>query len=391
MSSGMQIRMPSQKEFNILLQCIRLDDKADAAGKAEEIIRSGDVDCGCLYDRARAHNIRPQLAQLMNRITPAVVPEEFRERINDYYRQNLSLQLRNVSEFFRVKEILDNEGIAAVPFKGFSQAKIFYESLADREGTDVDLFIDFKDFDRVLELMTINGYKPEASSSPAFIRKIKKESAEYNFERYEGNEMVFHAEFHWKLGSSAHGMNISLADLEEQVARGSLLDKDMELFSPSAALLLAVMHHGGKDPFIWLKHVSDIGRIMMKDEVVDWDWVVRMARRYDMERLLYMALRVASVMTGVPVSEKLKAVVETPAVIKLADGRMRMMQVDPQQWNDNRYKFRNLLFHMRSRTGMKVRTAMLWQSCRSSVVAALAPKKLLRVYLRKRYRIDRQT
>jgi hypothetical protein len=74
----------------------------------------------------------------------------------------------------------------------------------------------------------------------------------------------------------------------------------------------------------------------------------------------------------------------------VVNGRMRMMQVDPQQWNDNRYKFRNLLFHMRSRTGMKVRTAMLWQSCRSAAVSALAPKKLLRIYLKKRYSIDRQ-
>ena len=382
--------MPLQKEFNILLQSIRLDDQADAAKKAEEIIRFGDVNWAGLYDSAKAHNVRPQLAQLMNRITPELVPEEFRETVNDFYRQNLSLQLRNVSEFFRVKEILDNEGIAAVPFKGFSLAYTFYESLADREGTDVDLFIDFTDFDRVLDLLINNGYRPETSDSPSFIKRIKKESAEFNFRRFEGNEKVFHVEFHWKLGSSAHGMNISFADLEEQVARGSLLDKDIDLFSPSAALLLAVMHHGGKDPFIWLKHVSDIGYIMKKNDAIEWNWVVRMARRYDVEKLLYMALRVASVMTGVHVSEELKAAVESPAVIKLGDGRMRMMAVDPQQWNDKRYKFRNLLFHLRSRTGMKVRTAMLWQSCRSSMVSALAPKKLLSIYMKKRYDIDRQ-
>jgi hypothetical protein len=375
--------------FRLLLQSVRLDDPDDAVRKAEEMISTGAVDWDGLFERAKAHCVRPQMAKMINRITSPAVPDEFREKVSDVYRQNLSLQLRNVAEFFRVKDILDEAGIMAIPFKGFWLAHEFYGSLADREGGDTDLFICFDDLDRVCELMTRSGYRPEVSASPAFMRKIKKESAEYNFERDDGDGNVFHLEFHWKIGSSAHGMDISLDDLLAQTVTGTLHDRSFPVVTPSAHLLLAVMHHGGKDPFIWLKHVSDIGHILMKDEAVDWGWVVCMARRYDVERLLYLAMRLASVMTGMQVRDELKAVVEADDIRRLADGRMRMMQVDPRRWDERRYRFSNLVFHLRSRTRMRIRAAMLMQACRSAVVGALAPERLLRVYLKKRYRISR--
>ncbi len=382
--------MPSNKSpsFDLLCLSVRLADPDAAVSAAENLISAGAVDWEDLYERAKIHCIRPQLANLIRKVSSAEVPDGFREKIDDAYRQNLSLQLRNINEFIKVKQILDDAGIEAVPFKGFSLAHEMYGNIADREGGDVDLYINFRDLDRIMGLMNRGGYMPETSSSPAFIRKMKRESAEYNFERYEGDEKVFHVEFHWKIGSTLHGMNISLDDLSSQVVTGTMQGNAFKVFTPSAGLLLALMHHGGKDALVQLKHLLDIGMILKKDDRIDWDWVTGNARRYNIEPLVYVAVRMASDVTGIEIPERLIASAESGKVCSLADGRMEMMALPPSDWYRGRFNHRNFIFHLRSRTGIRLKATMAWDYCRRLIIGAVTPGRLMRFYLKKRYRIE---
>ena len=65
-----------------------------AAREAEVLINSHTIDWDALYGRARAHRIRPQTAALIRAISSSRVPMHFRERLDNYIRENLSLQLR---------------------------------------------------------------------------------------------------------------------------------------------------------------------------------------------------------------------------------------------------------------------------------------------------------
>jgi hypothetical protein len=301
-----------------------------------------------------------------------------------------------MAAFFEIKAVLDAQQIEAVPFKGFWLAQEMYGNLADRETRDIDLYIHLHDLDAVIALMAQSGYRAETSDSPRFIERVKKESAEYNFARYEDDSSINHFEFHWKIGSALLGMDISLNDLASQIVPGTLQDHDISVFTPSANLLLAIMHHGGKDPMIQLKHILDIGMILKKQGDLDWPWIMRMARRFDIEKLVYLGLRLASDLTGVKIPDraeadvKLETEVKSSAINKLAEERKRLMSLPPDQWHTARFNYRNLLFHLRSRTGLRLRAGMIRQSCWSSVVGFLVSEKLLRIYKKKRYQIDRE-
>lgn len=86
-------------------------------------------------------------------------------------------------------------------------------------------------------------------------------------DKYSGNSRIFHFEFHWRLSLTVFGMDISLADLQPQVVTCVIQHSEVPVFSPSAHLLLAIMHHGGKDQFAQLKQVLDISQILTK---ADW-------------------------------------------------------------------------------------------------------------------------
>ena len=98
--------------------------------------------------------MRPQLSQLINKLDPGLVPDGFRERLSNAYQDNLCYQISYAAEFLQVRQMLEEAGIMAVPFKGFWLAHEMYGNLADREASDVDMFVDIKDLERIRTLMT---------------------------------------------------------------------------------------------------------------------------------------------------------------------------------------------------------------------------------------------
>jgi len=374
-------------EFEILKLAVRLDDQAAAVEEARRIISGHKIDWDDLFLRADMHSIKPQLAMLLSGMTETVVPAVFSEKIGDARRQNLYEQLSNVAEFFEIISMLREAGITAVPFKGFWLAHEYYGNLADREGVDIDLLIDYDDLDRVMELMPLRGYRLERSSDPGLVDKIKKESAELNFDRFEGDVRIFHVEFHWKIGSSFSGLDISLQELMPMTEMSMIQGRELLVFNASAGFLLALMHHAGKDPLIKLKQALDVGQMLAKEAEIDWDWVIGRARRYNIEKGVYIIVALASVLTGAEVPYVLRSRVETGQIRRLAEGRIKAMSLSPALWHKRGYGRGRLMFHLRTRTGFKIRARMIYDYLRAVIIGLVVPRAFLDYYLRKRYNI----
>jgi hypothetical protein len=316
------------------------------------------------------------------------VPEAFRERLEVASRSNLYDQLRYASEFLGIRKALAKEGIEAVPYKGFWFGHEYYGNMADREGVDIDLMISFSDLEKAMALMPELGYRSETSDDPRFIRKILKESAEYNFDKYDGDVRLFHVEYHWKMGSSSHGMDISLDDLRNQVVTGRIQGNEFPVFNASANLLLAVMHHAGKDQMIKLKQVLDIGRIIHRGFDIDWDWLLRIAGRIHIEKGVYLSVRLASQITGIEIPEALQQKLNAGDIRRLTEGRVKAMEAEPDWWYSRDYDRDELMFHLRLRNSFTVRSRLLFNHVKGRIVGLITPKRLLRFYLRRRYNIN---
>ena len=150
------------------------------------------------------------------------------------------------------------------------------------------------------------------------------------------------------------------------------------------------MHHGGKDALVQLKHLLDIGMILKRDDRIDWDWVTDNARRYNIETLVYLAARMASDITGVETPARLTALAESGRVCSLADGRKEVMVLSPSDWYSRKFNYRNLIFHLRCRTGLRLKATMAWDHCKRLIIGAVTPDRLMRFYLKRRYRIERE-
>jgi hypothetical protein len=347
-------------EFSLLvLSCRRGDGDERTIAEAKRIILGGGIDWERLYHRADLLSVRPQMAKLLSVLPYEAVPDSLRTRINKAYLDTVHDQISYAAEFLKIQSLLLADGIPALPFKGFWLAHEYYGSLGDREASDVDLFTEFRNLERIGQIMLENGYVVEKQMAEYTLEELAGRAGEYNFDKIEDGRIVSHIEYHWRMSSPVYGLGISFEDLSSQIVAGRLQENDLQVFTPSADFLLAVMHHGGKDPFNELKYVLDFACLLRRQGEIDWEWVLEMARRFRSERLVYVAVGLAHELLGAPLPAALKVAALSPVIRRLTFNRIRFMANALEYWHPWIF-INDWLFRIRSRSGFRLKWQLAW-------------------------------
>lgn len=357
-------------EFELLLLSCRLDDAGEVVAEAREIIENNQVNWEDLYARADFHYIKPQLWNLLKKLPSSFIAADFHEKLREAIQDNMLRQLRYVAEFFQIREWLETEGIIVIPYKGFILGETMYGNLGARESYDIDLFIDVSDLERIKAIMAGKGYRLHETLAELTDEYIFRELAEYNFDRYEEEVCMAHVEFHWRSSMSFYGMGIGMNDLSSQVVTGIIQGKEIKIFSPAANLLLAVMHHGGKECFYQLKQVLDIAQILKCHPGMDTEWLFRQTKRFHMNSLLMLGVRLASELTGVPVPTAFQESVKRKHIARMAEGRIRLTTRPVNELKNYKESLASWVFKIRSRDGL----AMKADLCRYTLRKVVAPR-----------------
>lgn len=377
--------------FQLLLQSVKAYTLDDSEKAVEEIIERNSIDWDDLFQRADYHCIKPQLGRLLNKISPQLIPASIRENLREANHENLFRQLRNVAEFFRLKQLLDEAGILAVPFKGFWIASKFYGNLADRESVDVDLLIDERDLEKVKEILLADGFNIEEPLPQLTNEYVVNHLCECNFDKYENGERILHFEFHWRIHSAEFMLDIKLADLQSQVTTGIIQNRELKVFTPSAIFLLAVMHHGGKDQFIQLKQVMDIARILKKQPNLNWEWIIKEAKRFYMENLVYIAVNLAHQLTGTEIPQPIERHVNSRFIQRLANSRISLMNDPPSSWYGQRHEFKKNLFHFRTRNNPELKKRIVKLMIKGFISHYIIPKNFHHYFFNRKIRVGNKT
>ncbi len=366
-------------EYELLLFSLRNAGTAESADAARELISSREINWSLVYDLADYHNIRPQLAAFLAGSLQDLVPSAITERFQDTHRQNLVAQIDHVSEFFRVARWLAAEGITVVPFKGFWLAENYYGNLAARESDDIDVLVHFDDLGKIREIMPETGYWIGAP----YLQEVNIHDCEFNYGLYSGGRCISHFEFHWRIAPSGFGLDITLGDLALRLVSSEVQGQPLQVFDPSATLLLTVMHHGGKDGFAKLKQVYDIAMILRREEEIDWNWLLEEAKRFGCISLLAVSAALASMITGAEVPVALKREAGSERIRNLARDRTLYLTITPQERRMWRYEYRDWLFRVKSRDGLPVRLRLIMRFVRKVFIPWMIPQRLHPLFMRR--------
>jgi len=357
-------------EFRFLLHACRLDEPEAATVRAQELIEKVNPDWDDLLLRASFHRVEPQVSELIGKLPESLIPPGVKERLRESVQRNLVGQIRYVSEFFRIREWLGEEGVAVVPFKGFWLGGAMYGNLAARVSSDIDLFVDYNDLEKIKQVMSGKGYLGHTSLEELTEEYIQDELAEYNFDRYDEGVCQAHVEFHWRSTMRFYRMGVTLDDLKPQIITGVLQGRELKVFSPAANLLLLVMHHGGKECYWQLRQILDIAHIIRTSPDLDYEWLLEQAGRFHLHTLLLVGVRLAHDLTGIDVPVAIRDILKERKISRMARGRIRLMSFPVDRLALYKDRVASWMFKIRSRDGFRVRIHL----CRHTVLKVVAPR-----------------
>jgi hypothetical protein len=309
--------MPADFESCDLLLAIARSAEAYEIYQLAAEVRDWDL----LLKLAEEHRVLSLIFARLADMGPPV-PAVTRERLQAEYQRNVFHCLTYAAELIAVLKDLDGEKIPAMPFKGVVLSASIYGDLTMRSAGDLDVLIRYCDLARATALLRKRGYELQtdvlADGAPSM-----PDHYEFQFERQADGMLI---ELRWRLQlsqprdnrTSRFGYDLGLDWVQRRGRITRLAGAEVPDMNPETALLVLCMH-GSKHVWSRLIWICDVAQLLRVSPNLDWQEVVREAKKVGLWRALALGILVAHRVAGAPVPQPALREFEADSVVcKLA-------------------------------------------------------------------------
>ena len=299
MGISMSLRVPAERASCQLLRAVACRSTGAESHRLRRLaqeIRDWDA----LLDLAEEHRVSPMVYTRLGDLGSAV-PTVSQERLRAAYDRNAFHNLANAAELISVLKAFARENIPAMPFKGVVLGASVYRSLTTRPAGDLDLLVEYKDTPQAAAVLLERGYEfyPQTEMRPDVTSPPPGRCGEYHLERRADGMIV---ELRWGLGFAERHFRRSLGmDWVWPRRRTALLaGAEVPDMSPEITLLVLCVH-GSKHVWERLIWICDVAQLLDSVPDLDWQEVIREAKRTGLTRTLALGVLLAHRIAGAPV------------------------------------------------------------------------------------------
>lgn len=297
------------------------------------------LDWEYVLDEAAENSILPLLEQNLRAVAPEAVPPAVVERLKTASRANTVRCLFLTAELHKLLELFRARGITAIPYKGPVLAEQAYGDVTLRDFEDLDFILPQRDLLKAHELMLGLGYRAKfpwilsADAAKALV------PGEYNYRDDKRRAMV---ELHTELTLRHFPVPPNVDDFARRLVTVAVGGHDVETFAPED-LLLQLAIHGSKDFWERMSWIVDISELVRRHADMDWARALGTARTFGADRMVNLALALASNLFGAPLPEGVGQVVrgDSEANTVAREVESRLLSRDwPRFLTRGRFRFR---------------------------------------------------
>jgi Uncharacterised nucleotidyltransferase len=238
-----------------------------------------------VMEEATRQVIRPVLYQSLRALQTDSLPKEVLSSLHEYYCNNAARNQLLANELVRLLERFEQSGISAVPYKGPLLAAAAYGNLSAREFADLDIFVRKQDVLTAKEILIAEGYRLLTSQKlEGFYLKHKYH---FPFQHPETNILV---EIHWAFTKRYWFFDLEEDNLWSRLMPFTLWGANVLSFSAEDSLLILCIH-GGKHRWARLAWICDVAELIGAQKGLDWESVLRQAKKIGGLRVLFIGLR----------------------------------------------------------------------------------------------------
>jgi len=340
-------------ETELLVCCARARLDPETTQRIHSLSQNG-IDWEYLLGLASGHRVLPLLCRSLEKAGAPAVPGKILERLRTYFTFNTRRNLAFSGKLIKLLNLLNENRIPAVPFKGPALAEFVYGDLSLRQFNDLDILVHGRDVFRARNVLKSCGYQSEIGLNDSQFKCFLKTKNSTAFSSDDGSVEV---DLHWEMTGRYSLLPFDLDSLEARLVPATLAGKKIYHFHPEDSLLY-LCHHGSLHCWQNLEMISSIAELVRSHADIDWIQVTNLAARLRCERILLLGLFLAHDLLGAPLPARVHEKVKSDASIpKLAGGIYKNLFFKRADSGENGINPKFSLFHIkvRERLSEKIR------------------------------------
>lgn len=259
---------------------------------------SGKINWGHLVDLAEFHGVVSLVFHNLTKYNLGnLVPEPYLERLDRSYKGTLFKNVAISAEMDSVLGNFDKNGISVIALKGAILAEQLYGNPGLRPMSDIDIMVKSEDLPRAGSLLLEMGYQQMEAD-------LDRPHAFHESPYYRQGPISLYIELHWNLDNPKL-VAIPLQEIWQRAQSIQIRGKTIKVLSPEDNMLFLMVHmHKHSDNT--LKSLIDVMLMIKKYQgILDWDYILKSARSWEVEIGIYYALRWSKELLGAPVPSSL--------------------------------------------------------------------------------------
>lgn len=255
----------------------------------------------------------------------------------------------------RVLKLLNDQGIATLPYKGPVLAQILYGDITMRQYTDLDILIRQSDVGRATSALAKIGLTPHLRLTPAEHKAYLASAYEFAFDGFGNANLV---ELQWRILPRFYVVDF---DTQSLFPHAQAIDvsgmKVGTLGSEDLFLVLCVP--AAKHLWTRLSWIYEIARLSASGQI-DWKQAEREAGRLGISRIVGVSLRLAHDLFGLNVPSGFEPAADNLVSEQIAIQITGRLAVAEQPDTESILYFRRIM-HLREGGWDKLRSCSGWQ------------------------------
>ena len=291
--NGKYETMKLRPEDELLLCCARIDVNPEIKDKILYLIEN-KLDWDYLLNLTSRHRLLPLLYHNLNSICPERVPGDILCELKEKFNANIRKNLMMTGELITVLNLLESEGITAIPYKGPLLASMAYGNIGLREFDDLDIYIEKLDVLKIRSILTSKEYIPFFDLNENMVKTYLKSQDELILIKKDTKCSI---EFHWKFSSNFFSFHfIPELLLSKNISEDILNGKNILTFSPEDTFLILAVHAAGHhwSRLAWLCDITEL----IEKYNLDWDEIISKSNKLGVRRIIYVTLYLVDEILG---------------------------------------------------------------------------------------------
>ena len=244
-------------EREILLCVARrvMDDSVKA--RLRQLVQT-QVNWESLFQDSFEHGLQPLLYYHLNAVCGDLVPERILAKLKQEFIANSQCNLYLMRELIRTLDLLRDNDIQALVFKGPVLGSLVYGDLALRQAGDLDVLIEKENFPIAKQLLESIGYVMEPQLNGSQQSSHLRFHCEIQFVHHEQVSVV---DLHWGVAPRTFPFSLDTRELLERSMEVEFAGHRVRTFSWEDLLLYLCMN-GAKDNWSDLESVALVAKVL---------------------------------------------------------------------------------------------------------------------------------